>query len=245
MVSIALVVIAPLLSLWTLLSRRHSLQIWQQWFRLMCRVIGIQIVIKGHVPPGPTLFVANHISYLDIPILGAFLPAYFIAKADVRRWPLIGWFAQAQGTLFISRKRQKIPSEKKELQSVFAKGKSLILFPEGTTGDGVSVLPFKSSFFDMASDPSDTFKIQPISLIYHQLSGRPLGRFFRKVYGWPGTTSLLPHLLQILRLGNVTATIFLHHALDPRQFSSRKVLAHKAWELVASGAQSKTTATHV
>ena len=91
--------------------------------------------------------VANHVSYLDVFVLGSLIPAVFVAKKEVREWPVIGWIAWLQRTIFIERRRSKADDEIRPLVKALNQGSNVIVFPEGTSTDGVTILPFKSTLF--------------------------------------------------------------------------------------------------
>ena len=95
----------------------------------------------------PTLYVVNHTSYLDIPILGSIIPSAFVSKAEVADWPFFGILAKLQQTVFIERRASRVGEQRNQLRQHLEKGESLILFPEGTSSIGLTALPFKSSFF--------------------------------------------------------------------------------------------------
>ena len=125
------------------------------YHRLMCRVLGIRPRRSRHElsTHRPTLFVANHTSYLDIEIMGAAIEGSFVAKAEVARWPIFGWLAKLQRTIFVERAdRAGAARQRDEIRRRLDEGDNLILFPEGTSGDGIHVLPFKSTLFAAAED---------------------------------------------------------------------------------------------
>lgn len=211
---------------------RHSVR-WG--YRLVLIGLDIRLRIIGRPVSGKALFVANHISYADIPILGALLHAQFVAKEGVREWPLIGWLAQAFGTLFVSRQARDTKKELAMLQDAALRC-NLIFFPEGTSTEGSHVLPFKSTFFEVLNTlKAHETVIQPISLVYENLYGRPIGRFFRKFIGWRGDTEFLPHLRQMLSLGTHTVSVIFHDPLPVCAFPSRKELAQASYQKVREG----------
>ena len=132
---------------------RYS-RIIQGWSRKMLAIFGVEYQLHGDMPNLDThgvVIVSNHISWLDIWLLYAIRPVRFIAKADVREWPIIGWLAQQCGTLFIQRERRHHTADIiREAAELLARGDCIGLFPEGTTTDGRSLLPFHSSLFQAA-----------------------------------------------------------------------------------------------
>jgi len=137
------------------------------YHRLCCRILGFRIAAKGAPSErGPTLFVVNHVSYTDITILGALIKGSFVAKSEVARWPLFGVLAKLQRTVFIERRVHRAAAQRSAIASRLASGDGLILFPEGTSGDGNRVLPFKSALFSTAVGEvgGAPVAVQPISL---------------------------------------------------------------------------------
>jgi 1-acyl-sn-glycerol-3-phosphate acyltransferase len=131
--------------------RLHARAAWlHRWCRFACRVLGIRIRTYGSVPSSG-LLVSNHLSYLDIVVLSSIRPCVFVAKRDVARWPLFGWLAHAAGTIFVDRERRlSSPKVVNGIRDAIAAGSVVVLFPEGTSSDGSTVLPFKSALLESA-----------------------------------------------------------------------------------------------
>ena len=146
----------------------------QQWHRMLCAIFRIKIkcIGKPH-SEGQTIFVSNHMSYLDILVLGTVLRASFVSKNDVASWPVLGFLSKLQQTAFISRSHVDAGKEKRALDNMLDAGKSLIIFPEGTSTDGRTVIPFKSSLFAIALKEGlkDNIKVQPITMALHNVEG--------------------------------------------------------------------------
>ncbi|MDR3440419.1 lysophospholipid acyltransferase family protein [Telmatospirillum sp.] len=199
------------------------------FWRGSVRILGIHLVIRGTVcPDRPTLFVANHASYLDIVVLGAVVKAAFVAKKEVGQWPAIGFMAKLGRTVFIERRSRHAKEQKNEMITrLISVGESLILFPEGTSNDGNRVLPFKSALLSVAEarlPDGRPLPVQPISLAYTHLDGLPMGRGWRPFFAWYGDMELIPHLWSVLGLGHLTVEVDLHPAVTLDQFGSRKAL---------------------
>jgi len=209
------------------------------YHRLCARVIGLELQVVGtRTTARPTLFVANHSSYLDIEVLGALIPGSFVAKAEVARWPFFGVLAKLQRTVFVDRRaRGKVDQQRDDLRSRLAAGDNLILFPEGTSSDGNRVLPFKSALFAVAALEVDDqpLTVQPVSVTATALDGMPLGHNLRSLYAWYGDMALAPHLWTLLKMGRITVTVQFHPPVTVRQFSSRKALSEHCWQVVAHG----------
>src|SRR5438046_893836 len=120
------------------------------WCRFACRVLGIRVTTQGAMPRSG-LLVCNHLSYLDIIVLSSVRPCIFVGKRDVARWPLFGWLAHAAGTIFVDRQRPLATAfAVNRIHAAIATGLPVVLFPEGTSSDGSTVLPFKSSLLESA-----------------------------------------------------------------------------------------------
>jgi len=208
------------------------------YHRLVCRILGIAIERRGVPSPArPTLFVANHTSYLDIEILGAAIPGSFVSKADIDGWPLFGWLARLQRTVFIDRKRRSVARQRDALSARLRAGDQLILFPEGTSSDGQRLLPFKSALFAAVteSEGAGDIAVQPVSIAYLRLDGMPLGRSYRPLFAWYGDMDLAPHLWTVLGLGRLGVSVTFHPAVRAADFPSRKALADHCASVVAAG----------
>jgi len=201
------------------------------------RIFGLDIVVRGtRSRVHPTLFVANHTSYWDIEVLAALLDVSFVAKSDMIRWPLIGWLARLQRSVFIDRKPANVGNHTSEVAKRLAAGDNLVLFAEGTTSDGNRLMPFKSALFAVADQaPADRpLTIQPVSVVAVALDGMPLGRSMRSIYSWYGDMPLLPHAWQALTLGRLTVMVEFHEAFAATGLS-RKELSSLCEDRVAEG----------
>jgi lyso-ornithine lipid O-acyltransferase len=202
------------------------------------RLMGFAVNVTGAPSRRrPTLFVANHVSFVDIEILGALVEGCFIAKADVARWPLFGWLAKLQRTVFVDRRVSSTHRQRDAIRERLDQDDNLILFPEGTTGDGNRALPFKSALFSVADyvGPHGPLAVQPVSIAYTRLDGIPLGRFYRPFLAWYGDMEFIPHLWTMLGLGRVGVEVSFHPAVTLPQFGTRKALAEHCYREVAAG----------
>ena len=174
------------------------------WLQHVCRrllrVFGIRGRVSGPVPSRGIL-VCNHLSYLDVLVLGACSPAVFMAKQEVKSWPVFGWFASLAGTLFVQRERRThVGPLTREMETVLDTGVLLVLFPEGTSSDGQTVLPFKSSLLEPAARQT-----HPLSagFIQYELED---GDAREEVCYWKDMT-LLPHLINLLSKRTVRVSV--------------------------------------
>jgi lyso-ornithine lipid O-acyltransferase len=184
------------------------------YHRIVCRVLGIRRIVTGAPPKGePALILANHVSWLDISVIGSLVPLSFIAKSEVAGWPLVGLLAKLQRSVFIDRTRRRATREVNgAVATRLADGEAIVLFAEGTTGDGVRVLPFRSALVGAAralldDDTAAAIMLQPLSIAYVARDGLPLGRAELPAIAWYGDMHLGPHLMGIFRGGPFDARI--------------------------------------
>ena len=137
------------------------------YHRILCVILGIRVQVRGkRSDVTPTLFVSNHVSYLDIVVTGSLVPTSFVAKAEVATWPFFSTLAKAQRTIFIERRTGKTSASRDEMLRRLNTGDNLMLFPEGTSSDGTRVLPFRSALFGVAQLRRDDkpITVQPIAI---------------------------------------------------------------------------------
>jgi 1-acyl-sn-glycerol-3-phosphate acyltransferase len=210
-------------------------KVWLGWCR---RVIGMDVLVTGAaLVDGPALFVSNHISYLDVIAIGSVIDGSFVSRADIRNWPVFGFLATLQRTIFIERNPRHVRQHREELTLRLSSGDRLILFPEGTSSDGTTILPFKSSLFSSAELEVNerSVLVQPISITYTRLDGLPLGRLMRPLYAWYGDMDFAPHFWQLLGLGRFKVEIIVHDAVTLEEFGSRKELARYCERMIIKG----------
>jgi 1-acyl-sn-glycerol-3-phosphate acyltransferase len=228
----------PVQGLGLLLRRPWTRRLPLFYHRGCCHILGFRVCPIGHPSPlRPLLFAANHVSYTDIPILGSLLPASFVAKAEVARWPLFGWLARLQRSVFVDRRVGSTAAQRDALLARLAEGDALILFPEGTSGDGNRVLPFKSALFSAVqqSVAGRPVLVQPVSIAYTRWDGIPIGRDLRPFFAWYGAMSLAPHLWSLLGLGTVEVVVEFHPPTTLAECGSRKALSRYCRERIAGG----------
>ena len=201
-----------------------------------CRIVGLRVNVSGAMSSArPTLFVCNHISYLDVFVLGGIVPGSFIAKSEVAAWPVFGALAKIQNTLFFERHGGKVAGQLAVMQQHFDDDESLILFPEGTSTRGIHVEPFKSSLFHGAEQASKRVFIQPLSVAYTRYEGRVMSSAERDSFAWYATMPFVSHLLTVLGLQPVQVELIFHSPVEFNQFGSRKECAHYCYKVVAEG----------
>ena len=178
--------------------RRRDLSVKAAWLSRTCRhllrALGVRLVEHGKPSPGAVI-VANHVSYIDIMVLSALSPVVFVAKKEVRGWPVFGWFAAKAGTRFINRERRgDVARIAEEMAPVMAAGVGVVLFLEGTTSDGKNVLPFRASL--LAPAIAEGWCLVCAGLVYKV----PDDRSVENEVCWWGDMTLPPHLLNLASL---------------------------------------------
>lgn len=185
---------------------RAATLIPQIYHRMLCRILGVRLVVRGEPDrQGASLIVANHVSWLDIPVISALAPVSFIAKAEVGTWPVVGMLARLQRTVFIDRtRRAATATTNTAVAARLGRGDAVVLFPEGTTGDGIRILPFRSSLVGavrdtLAGDSRAPVNLQPLTITYVRRGGLPLSDADQADIAWYGDMDLAPHLSAILK----------------------------------------------
>lgn len=228
-----------------ILPGRAKIAFARLYWAVVTRLMGIRVRLIGERPNAPdgrpVVFVSNHTSWVDVPVVGGVLDGCFVAKGEVAGWPLIGTIARLGRTVFVSRQRVTTGRERDVMRQVLDRGDNLILFPEGTSSDGSRVLPFRSSFLAVAEarrdlDPSRVPLIQPVSVVYDRLGGLPIGRASRPVFAWYGDMDIGSHFWRLGQNVGLRATVLLHAPIDPLRYADRKALTMAVWHTVADGA---------
>lgn len=215
-----------------------SMHLPRLFHRGMCAILGLQVELSGRpVSATQAVFISNHLSYLDISAIGGVLSACFVAKDEVRGWPVMGALASLQHTVFISRNSRDAHAAAAALSAALDDGHRLVLFPEGTTSDGSAVLPFKSSMFALLADPAlEHVLLQPISLALLEVDGRAIAAGGnRDLYAYHGDMHMGPHLLAFMRLSGARLRVQFHAPMPRLPHESRKPLAARAHTAVARG----------
>lgn len=215
------------------LQRRQGLT---RWFMVrLAAALPYRVRIIGELPPQPMLWVANHVSWCDIPLLGMLQPLSFLAKAEVASWPVLGWLARQAGTLFIRRGAGDAAQINQQLANHLHQGRHLLIFPEGTSTDGSSVRTFHPRLFACAIEAGCA--VQPVAIRYLR-DGKP-----DTVVPFVGDDELPAHLRRLLASDMAEVEI---HLLPPIPVAtlSRKAIAEQAQLAVerALSCQSQETA---
>jgi 1-acyl-sn-glycerol-3-phosphate acyltransferase len=205
------------------------------WCRVACAILDLRVVRIGTPAPGPALYAANHLSWLETVALGSVTPLGFVAKDDVRRWPLIGMLAAAAGTLFLRRGSARAAARAVSCAiERLAEGRSVAVFPEGTSTTGETVLAFKASLFEAAARLG--CDVQPVSVFYPRTPGRPA------VAPFVGADEFVPHLLRVLAEPGIVVELTYAPAFSGHG-RTREELAHAAREAVLAGLRGNASFT--
>jgi 1-acyl-sn-glycerol-3-phosphate acyltransferase len=203
-------------------SRAHSsfAAITQWWHRRLCRILRLAITVDGPAVPGPALLVANHISWLDIPVLGGLFAPSFLSKAEVRDWPLVGWMAHRAGTLFIQRGDHGAAAMAvAEMTSQLVQGRNVLVFAEGRTTKGKDVRRFHARPFAAAVQANCV--VQPVAILYPHSTGiHPAAPFVDNM-------PFLSHLINVLAQPELRVMVQLCAPLEARD-GARRELAERA-----------------
>lgn len=241
---LATLLLVPVFFFVRFVAPRRDRAVAALWLAVGRRLCGLELRVLGRPARSGALLV-NHASWIDILVVGSAAPVHFVAKAEVSGWPMFGWVARISDTVFIERKRTKSKEQEAILRDRIARGQLLCLFPEGTSTDGLRVLPFKSALFSMfypgspdadadvdpASDPTGPIWAQPVSIHY-----APPPRLRRDFYGWWAPMGLSAHIWEVLCLSSGgRATITFHPPIDPSTRAGRKALAEEVGDQVAGG----------
>ncbi|MBB3808204.1 lysophospholipid acyltransferase family protein [Pseudochelatococcus contaminans] len=209
------------------------------YHRIVCSVLGIRRIVHGAPPRGKAaLILSNHVSWLDICVLSALMPLSFIAKAEVGTWPVVSLLARLQRTVFIDRTRRTDTARTNgAVAERLQAGDAIVLFAEGTTGDGTRVLPFRSALVGAAREaltsesPSDVV-LQPLAITYVRRDGLPVMRGDIPDIAWHGDMELAPHLKGVLSGGGIDVQITWGDPIPFDATTDRKAVSRLAEEQV-------------
>ncbi|HET7412937.1 MAG TPA: 1-acyl-sn-glycerol-3-phosphate acyltransferase [Pararhizobium sp.] len=202
------------------------------WHRVACPALGIRVHVHGKIETGrPLLLASNHVSWKDIIVLGSVADVVYIAKSQVKTWPVFGWLARLQRSVFIERENKRDTGRQiTDVAERLTAGEIVVLFAEGTTSDGNRVLEFKSALFGAAAAalpyaPNGEVLVQPVAIAYTHIHGMPMGRYHRPIAAWPGDVALMPSLIGVLKEGAIDVEVSFGEAVRFTAESRRKDVA--------------------
>lgn len=222
-IAAGLIFCVPLHYIWKAFGARS---IWPQVFLAYAgRCAGLKVRTEGTPIPGRVLFVSNHVSWLDILAIGGASRAVFVSRDDVERWPLVGWIAGINDTLYVARHaRREVHGQADQLRKALAAGRAVALFPEGTTAGGREVLPFRPSLFASLFPALPDVRVQPIAIDYGPLA---------EEIAWVSDEGAGANAKRVLsRAGTIPVTLRFLAPVDPHLAGDRKSLAARSREEV-------------
>lgn len=226
MIVLALLVCLPLHGLWRLVRAPSP---WPRLFlRLAGRAAGARVRIAGTAVPRDVLYIANHLSWLDILVLAGATGTAFVAKADMAPWPVLGWLATLNNSVYVQREnRLDAHGQASAVRQALATGQPLTLFPEGTTADGTVLLPFRSSLVAAVTPAPEGIAIQPVAIDYGPAA---------PAIAWTDDESVGSNALRVMsRPGRIAVTLHFLAPLDHADFADRKAIAaHSRAEIAAA-----------
>lgn len=190
----------------------------------VARICGADVRVEGGAPSPGTLLIANHVSWLDIPVMAGATGCAFVSKSEVRDHPLLKWIADQNATLYVDRSdKRAIHGQAERMRAALSGGQPLAIFPEGTVGDGGRLLPFKPSLLSAVAPPPAGVAMRPVAIDYHGRAGE---------LAWvPGEPGLANFLRVLGRPGRRPVTVRVLDPLEPT--GDRKVLASAAHDRIA------------
>jgi 1-acyl-sn-glycerol-3-phosphate acyltransferase len=204
-------------------ARIGSLASWL-WSRSLCRILGIEVFATGRPEGDPFVVAANHISYVDILVLGSLYRSQFVAKEEIRGWPVFGWISRAAGTLFVNRRNPRDAVRViRSIRAHLADGVSITLFPEGGTSPGDEVRPFLPTLLEPAAGAG--VPCYAASLSYETPDSRVAPG---ETICWHDGSNFVKHFLGIMHVKRIEARVSFSE--QPVRSSDRKELARKLWE---------------
>ena len=234
-VAIWLLVLLPLQVITLVVNPRWAGAVPVFFHKGLLRLFGVRIALQGRLAKErPLLIAANHLSWLDIVVLGSIAPLSFVAKAEMASWPLFGQLAKLQRTVFVRRDdRRSSGHQANAVAERMTAREIMVLFPEGTTSDGNGLLPFKTPLFEaaklaLANSPVEEAVVQPVALHYTRLHGLHLGRARRPHVAWPGDVGLAESLIPLVKTGALDVVVKIGDPIVLRENSHRKIIAAEA-----------------
>lgn len=199
-----------------------------RWGLSICRILNIQVTVHGKIPRPPFFLVSNHLSYADVWVLFSVLRGTFIAKSDVKKWPVIGWIIATSGILFVDRsRRMDVKRVNEEISRSITDSQGVILFPEGTTSPGDDVLPFRSPLLHYPAQ-----KQMPVHTVAIHYTSKDVHFTAREYICWWDDTPFAHHVLRMMRLKGSVADLYFGE--EPVSDSDRKTLTAKVESQIRS-----------
>lgn len=218
-------------------KEKYAYYITQLWHKGVLKIANTKIIITGNIPKkSRNFYVGNHFSSMDIPILGSVIRASFVAKADVESYPIFGFLASIQQTVFISRNQTRAKLVMEQIKTMIVSEKDLIVFPEGTSTDASHIMPFKSSLFSVPIECADTgITINPFTLELLSVEGSTdLTRTRRNLFTLSPDVEFWQNFISIFSLSEAVVRLHFYDPIIVSNDDDRKALAQKTYEIVAN-----------
>ncbi len=200
------------------------------WARACLRILGLKINVhrpSGDLNSNRRLLVSNHQSYLDVVIIASVFPTLFVAKSEVGCWPLFGWLSRLGGTIFVDREDARSGVKRAyQVSRALRDGVNVQVFPEATTGDGSTVLPFNGLFF--ASAVRSQVPALPLTIKFQSVNGRPMDRAALDAVCWYGEMDFARHFWNLLNIESAEVSLMINEPIEPARAQRAKALAQAA-----------------
>lgn len=203
---------------------------------IMLRIVGIRLKIKGDLfKDDSVIYLANHSSYIDLVIMCSLLPAVCVSKHEVKRWPFFGLIARLGNAIFIVREVRDTRANVTKIVEVLRQSRSILIFPEGTTSDGTKILPFKSSFLKVVEEGiCDTeIMVQPITIFYSRMNGRPIALHERGIFAWYGDDTLVAHMWNLFKVKSSVVEVEYHPVIEASKIADRKRVSQMCHKVIS------------
>jgi len=198
----------------------------RSWAIFNCKILNITVNVAGSKPKRPFFLVSNHLSYLDIVVFFSQIDCNFVAKAELRKWPVLGPIIASAGTIFINRtRRQELPAVNKAVEKAIKQEQGIIVFPEGTASKGECVLPFRPPLLEVIA--RNNYPAYYASIFYKTEPPDPPAH---NVVCWWDDVSFSSHFLNLLKLSGIETRIAFGH--DAVSGNDRKIISKELWKRV-------------
>jgi 1-acyl-sn-glycerol-3-phosphate acyltransferase len=190
-------------------------------------IVGARVRVVGKPLKRDVVFLANHLSWIDILAIAGVTGSAFVAKGELSGVPLVGWLCTLNRTIFVTREdRLQVSAQIARLRAALGEGWAVTIFPEGTTGDGTTLLPFKAALLAALDPPPPGVRVQPIRVDYGAATAE---------LAWVGDEPGQVHALRVLRRrGTFPVTLHVCEAFDPAELDGRKAIAARARDAIAA-----------
>ncbi len=211
----------------------------KQWLlKQMNRISGFKLRVEGEPVHGKALIVSNHLGYFDVSMFYEIVggDVCFTPKSEVRGWPFIGSIVDRFDVVFVNRSPGKTKETTEQLVGALEEGRRICVFPEASTGDGRTMLPFRSSLFSIAElwKGQEPLPVQPVTVLYERVDGKPIDDSLWPHVAWYGDSTFFGHLWRFLQFQEVEARLFFHPPTTLQEGETRKELASRCQAIVAA-----------